>query len=291
MPRQNAWRWCHKCEGLFFSGNPSQGACPSPGGGPHDASQSGHYAMHLGDAVPGAQSNWRWCRKCQGLFFVGNPSQGVCPAGGSHDANESGHYSLVLGDQAPGTQGGWRYCQKCEGLFFSGNPDQGACPKGGTHDSTASGQYGMPWETGRLNDIVLQYAPIVFGGGVPVGGWSNLSAHPDGSYDFSGHFHDSGAASYNVSIVWVLNSSAGTAFTFATSGEGHGTFEPGSRDYDWDVPGNNAALAAAWDDLSAGYVSKATASASIDIAGLWSEIKTAVGVIEQVVAVVGPLFA
>jgi hypothetical protein len=197
----------------------------------------------------------------------------------------------MVGDQVPGTQGGWRWCQKCQGAFFSGNPDQGHCPTGGGHDGSASGQYGVSWETGRLSEIALQTGPIVFDNGVPVGGWAYLKAFPDGSYNFTGHFHDSGATSYTVNIVWVLNSSTGTAFTFATSGQVHGTFDAGSRDYDWNIQGNNAALVDAWDDLSAGFAQQWKASASLDIAGIWNDIKTAVGAIAQVVAIVGPLLA
>jgi hypothetical protein len=43
--------------------------------------------------MPSQQHNWRFCRKCQGLFFAGH-SKGVCPAGGSHDDAGSGDYVL-----------------------------------------------------------------------------------------------------------------------------------------------------------------------------------------------------
>ena len=39
------------------------------------------------------QPNWRWCHKCQGLFFAGNPGP-VCAAGGAHENVGSGNYSL-----------------------------------------------------------------------------------------------------------------------------------------------------------------------------------------------------
>ena len=39
------------------------------------------------------QEGWRWCHKCEGLFFAGHPSQGRCPAGGSHDASQSGRWT------------------------------------------------------------------------------------------------------------------------------------------------------------------------------------------------------
>ena len=40
------------------------------------------------------QSNWRWCSKCQGLHFGGNPP-GPCPAGGKHIKTGSGNYTLL----------------------------------------------------------------------------------------------------------------------------------------------------------------------------------------------------
>jgi hypothetical protein len=44
------------------------------------------------------QENWRYCNKCQGLFFGPNP-QGVCPAsspaGGPHSNQPSGKYELM----------------------------------------------------------------------------------------------------------------------------------------------------------------------------------------------------
>ena len=40
------------------------------------------------------QDNWRWCNKCQCLFFAGNASLGHCPAGGAHALEGSGNYTL-----------------------------------------------------------------------------------------------------------------------------------------------------------------------------------------------------
>ena len=42
---------------------------------------------------PGHQPDWRWCRKCDGLAYDGQPS--VCPAGGAHDHTGSGAYALA----------------------------------------------------------------------------------------------------------------------------------------------------------------------------------------------------
>jgi len=43
------------------------------------------------------QGNWRWCNKCQGLFFGGGQANSRCPEGGTHAPQAqsgSGNYSL-----------------------------------------------------------------------------------------------------------------------------------------------------------------------------------------------------
>ncbi|MCX5377811.1 hypothetical protein [Streptomyces sp. NBC_00091] len=90
---QRDWRFCSKCYGLFFHGYPtSSGVCPAGGGGhalagydfvlPHDIPQTAN-----------TQRDWRFCRKCYGLFFWGYPTNGSCPAGGGHFA---AGYDFVL---------------------------------------------------------------------------------------------------------------------------------------------------------------------------------------------------
>src|SRR5512146_924143 len=54
------------------------------------------------------QSGWRWCQKCQGFFFSGNPDQGACAAGGRHDASGSTGYLMASGGDGQGMQTGWR---------------------------------------------------------------------------------------------------------------------------------------------------------------------------------------
>jgi hypothetical protein len=105
----------------------------------------------------------------------------------------------------------------------------------------------------RLDKLELDTGYITFDNGVPVGGYSHLSLFPNGAFSFTGHFHDSGAPSYDTSLVWVLKSAAGSAFAFKHGGRVHGTFESGSRNDDWGDSGTNAALAATWADISAGY--------------------------------------
>jgi RNA polymerase subunit RPABC4/transcription elongation factor Spt4 len=133
---QSDWRWCHKCQGLFFAGNPGS-VCPA--GGPHEKTVSWDYRLVVNSSRAAGQSDWRWCHKCQGLFFAGNPGS-VCPAGGPHEKTVSWDYRLVVNSSRAAGQSDWRWCHKCQGLFFAGNPGS-VCPAGGPHDSAGSGDY------------------------------------------------------------------------------------------------------------------------------------------------------
>ncbi len=130
---QTNWRFCRKCQGLFWGG--LAGVCAA--GGTHDSSASANYELQDQAGDPG-QHNWRWCHKCSGLFFAGNPTTGWCPAGGGHEHMPSSDYSLQDAGQS---QTDWRWCHKCQGLFFGANPSSGACPSGGGHDYTGSDNY------------------------------------------------------------------------------------------------------------------------------------------------------
>lgn len=156
--RQSDWRWCSKCQGLFFGGSSylgsGGGVCPKDGK-PHTSSGSGNYLLvHNALMAPG-QDQWRWCSKCQGMFFGGSPYMGVkggvCPASKSaHTKDGSGNYTIGV-DFPPGTFGqkSWRWCNKCQGLYFGGAPSagipSGCCPAGGAHDPTGSGDYELVW--------------------------------------------------------------------------------------------------------------------------------------------------
>jgi hypothetical protein len=115
---QANWRWCRKCQGLAFGGNPTS-VCPK--GGAHDLSQSGDYVLKANVApLPGHQSNWRWCNRCQGLAFGGQPTPGMCPAGSRHNHAGSGDYLLPINDANAEGQPNWRWCRKCQGLAYAG---------------------------------------------------------------------------------------------------------------------------------------------------------------------------
>ena len=146
---QEGWRWCHKCEGMFYglasAGAGGMGVCPA--GGTHDATGSGHYYERAGTDIAGVQQGgWSWCNKCMIFFYsrasAGAGGMGHCPAGGAHSNALSTAYAAVLGEDATGQQGGWRWCRKCMGMFYArASAGLGVCPTGGAHDPSASGHY------------------------------------------------------------------------------------------------------------------------------------------------------
>ena len=123
---QRDWRYCDKCQAMFFDGYPTKGVCA---GGAHNAQGFNFMLPH---DVPGpGQPDWRYCEKCQTMFYDGYPTKGVCAAGGIHRA-EGFNFALPHDVPGPG-QPNWRYCERCQSMFFDGFPGKGVCPAGGGH--------------------------------------------------------------------------------------------------------------------------------------------------------------
>ena len=277
---QSAWHFCRKCNGLFFDGFPDKGRCAA--GGTHEAQGLNFLLTH--DTTAPGQSGWRFCSKCDQLFFDGSPNKGRCTAGGGHTP---AGFNFVLQHDVPGVgQKDWRYCGKCGGLFFDGYPDKGKCSAGGAH-SAAGFNFVLPWVTAQApGALEFDSKPIGFPEGVPVGGWSHLTLYPDGRYHFAGHFHVSGAPSYDVAIAWMVRSRSGQAFLFSKQGKLHGTFESGSRDCDWDTSGMNEDVKRNWAELVAGSRAEWKAKVNVNLSGIIDEVKQAVEVAGQVVKVI-----
>ncbi|PFP71475.1 hypothetical protein COK07_27445 [Bacillus thuringiensis] len=133
-----------------------------------------------------------------------------------------------------------------------------------------------PWHTG----------PITFKSGVAVGGYSDLTLHRNGAFNFSGHFHVSGAISYNVSFAWAVRDSRGVVYVFAHQGRLHGTFESGSRDSNWNRAEINPAIAAGWNDLERGWRWRWNARVNADFGVFLDDIIKGVAAGMAVVSVV-----
>jgi cytochrome c5 len=229
------------------------------------------------------QQDWRYCQKCHSMFYDGYPNKGNCAAGGGHDAQ--GFMFFLPHDLAetPTAQGAWRYCQKCHSMFYDGYPNKGNCAAGDGHDAQGF-NFVLPHDLPASLDF--DFNPIVFGGGVPVGGNSHLTIRQDGSFTFSGHFHDSGATEYNVALVWAVKDSQNMVYTFQHSGHVSGTFESGSRNDDWAVDSRNDNIASRWANIAAGSIGEARADANIDLINLTNSLIGTLGTVLGVVAIV-----
>jgi hypothetical protein len=80
--------------GLSYVGR-GVGRCPR--GGSHDHTGSyGYYLWYGGSPYVPDQDEWRWCDRCEGLFYgLGQPIS-KCPRSGPHRIGP-GSFSYVLG--------------------------------------------------------------------------------------------------------------------------------------------------------------------------------------------------
>ena len=143
-------------------------------------------------------------------------------------------------------------------------------------------------------ELTFNFPNVTFDGGVPIGGNATVTVHQNGNYEFKGHFHKSSIVPFSYGIAIGVRDRAGHAYTFAHQY----SFGGGVADDDFPYSGNNPAIAQHWPDLVAGASAKLSGSANIDIGGLValvksviSYIETAIGAVEGVIAIVGPLVA
>ena len=128
---------------------------------------------------------------------------------------------------------------------------------------------------------------ITFGGGVPVGGNSQITLFQNGAFSFTGNFHDSGFPSYNDSLIWSFRSNASqTLYIVQHTGHMAGTVEPGPRDDNWGAEGPSPALAAGWNDLvSQGFSYRGDAAVNMDLGSLLNAVKQVWGAVSTVIAI------
>jgi hypothetical protein len=179
--RQDGWRFCSRCGGLYYAYQGNAGHCAA--GGSH-STEGGNYTLTDDAGAPG-QAGWKYCKKCAGLFFADGPAT-HCPVTSPtahHDGGASNVYRLVHDAPNDPGQHHWRRCEKCQGLFFGDTPTS-VCPgnAGGAHAIGNSPDYALALS---IEDIQqdwrwcsrcqgLYYKPD--GDGVCKAGGSHLSA-------------------------------------------------------------------------------------------------------------------
>jgi len=133
----------------------------------------------------------------------------------------------------------------------------------------------------------FDFNPIVFDDGVPVGGWTQLTLFRNGAVNFSGHFHVSGAPSYDTTAVFAVRGGDGIVFTFSHTGRVHGTFEAGSRDDNWgDTRPANDSIAASWPSLADSLTWRANAAVNVDLGVFLDATVKTVGAVAAVIAII-----
>jgi hypothetical protein len=143
----------------------------------------------------------------------------------------------------------------------------------------------LPPLPGQLD---FDWFPITLDNGCPVGGSSHLTIHEDGTYQFSGHLHDSGALEYNTQLMWLVMDSHDQGYSFRHSGHVSGTFESGSRDDIWEVDGQNDDIAQNWASIVARNQATAACAANSDFTNLFNSI---IGIVGTVLGVIGIVVA
>jgi hypothetical protein len=148
-PGQAGWRQCVKCSGMFFSENAGSKCPVTTPTAHHDATASGAYSIVENAPNDSGQHRWRWCAKCQGMWFEDGWAS-ICPAdGNAHSLSGSGNYSIAVDPQD--VQRNWRRCSRCQSLYLAAN-GPGVCQAGaGGHDPGASGSYMLPDEVTPVN--------------------------------------------------------------------------------------------------------------------------------------------
>jgi hypothetical protein len=249
MPRQRDWRFCAKCNVMFFDGDPNRkGVCRAGGG---HAAMGFNFTLPFDEPETGtAQRNWRFCTKCMAMFWDGVADRkGLCPAGAGHLAQG---FMFALPHDLPAshdTQAQWRFCQNCMAMFWDGAPGKGACPTGGGH--VAQGfMFVLPFD-----DQVQAFdtGPIV--SDLPLGGSAHLVMARNGDFTFSSHVHDSGFDNIHYVLEVVLMTPSGLAFTFTHVGHVEGTvaglpFGTPDRNDDFIQSGNNPSITNEFDRIT-----------------------------------------
>jgi hypothetical protein len=130
----------------------------------------------------------------------------------------------------------------------------------------------------------MDFPSLTFDGGVPVGGFAHLSLFKSGNCRFTGHFHDSGGTEYNMAVVVTVKDSAGMLYTIPHQGHVSGTFQPGSRDDDWDISVQDDRVANRWSFLAAGSTAHLNKDAHGDLVNLTNTAIGAAGLVIGVIA-------
>ena len=170
---QEQWRRCRKCLALFWNGSsPDTGLCPTSGVHEPEMNGANLRVPHISiEEDANNQRDWRFCRKCSGLFFDGSPDKGICPL--DHLPHVAQGFNFVVPHDLPEDathQSFWRFCLKCTSMFFDGFDDKGCCPRDGGAHQPAGHVFRLPHDEPESFDrqsnwhFCTKCAGLFFGG-------------------------------------------------------------------------------------------------------------------------------
>jgi hypothetical protein len=273
---QPDWRFCDKCNCMFFNGAPTKGRCA--GGGAHEG-QGFNFKLPYGNLpeTAKAQAQWRFCDKCFSMFYNGGKDKGHCPAGGGHNAQ--GFLFRLPHDINPdgSNQGSWRFCSKCSAMFYDGAPGKGHCAGGGAH--TAQGfQFVLPHGPTSQNLEEEHFSQtITTPSGTALGGKVDLTLRSDGSFKAHFHMHDSGVPDYKFLVRAVFLASNGMAFALQHSGHVEGTESTKltrgpHRNDEKDIEGTNRLIKDHWSSIKSGKLAVSKEYAATGLVGFVEDV-------------------
>jgi hypothetical protein len=285
MAMQSGWRYCSNCVSMFWDGDPNhKGWCLPKGSAGH---QSAGFVFDLPYSQPNtanSMKNWRFCSTCYVLFLSQSNVKSACIQGGAHVP--AGFDSFVLPHDLsvnPSvSQSLWRLCGRCGALFWDGSSNKGFCGHVGLPHAAVPGgpNFVIPHDVPPVLEI--NFPHIVFKSGVAADADTHLTFRQDGTYTFSGHFHDSGAASYDVSIAAAVKDSLNQAYVCVQSGHIGGLVDPANRTFPWDYTKQDARISDFWPNIVMGYSAQAHADISVNESALVSGVIDALGEVIKV---------
>lgn len=154
---------------------------------------------------------------------------------------------------------------------------------GSINNSPATGAHE---HIGPLPTTLTSGQNFTFPSGTPVGGWTNVEVHSDGSVRFRGDFHDSGALAMQFSVVDVVKDADNVAYSLTQKGDMGGTFGGGPRDHGWDVTVSNNAIRDNWRSLVSSMQVTGHAKTTLDIGETFTEAMKLVGYVATVVSLI-----
>ncbi|GII88341.1 hypothetical protein Ssi03_63310 [Sphaerisporangium siamense] len=132
----DAFRWCSRCQNMWFIAGGNNGHCPVSHLWDHNHYTNGSWTFWLPDDQSTdtfGQLRLKWCQTCKAVYF--GQGRGVCPNNGNGHTPSVRAYRIEtnVGGTISGfpKQSGWRRCERCLLLCWGPGWMDGHCPMGG----------------------------------------------------------------------------------------------------------------------------------------------------------------